>query len=49
MADFSFNQILDSISIHALVKRATTNGIGANICGYISIHALVKRATYPTK
>ena len=34
-----------AISIHALVKRATTNGIGANICGYISIHALVKRAT----
>ena len=27
------------------MKRATTNGIGANICGYISIHALVKRAT----
>ena len=33
------------ISIHALVKRATTLNIIGDILPYISIHALVKRAT----
>ena len=33
------------ISIHALVKRATTIAIGLIIAIAISIHALVKRAT----
>ena len=34
-----------NISIHALVKRATTNSLGALLQKWISIHALVKRAT----
>ena len=34
-----------AISIHALVKRATTQIAGKEICVCISIHALVKRAT----
>ena len=34
-----------SISIHALVKRATQNTITTSVSGAISIHALVKRAT----
>ena len=33
------------ISIHALVKRATTKSLGALPQKWISIHALVKRAT----
>ena len=33
------------ISIHALVKRATTPYSGKTIYTLISIHALVKRAT----
>ena len=36
------------ISIHALVKRATTQITGKEICVCISIHALVKRATNST-
>ena len=35
----------ESISIHALVKRATPIGVGDNFADEISIHALVKRAT----
>ncbi len=39
---------LDKISIHALVKRATTRTSEEVINGIkISIHALVKRATIP--
>ena len=34
-----------SISIHALVKRATTKSLGGLPQKWISIHALVKRAT----
>ena len=34
-----------AISIHALVKRATTGRAGSARTGGISIHALVKRAT----
>ena len=34
-----------SISIHALVKRATTDTVIDTETGEISIHALVKRAT----
>ena len=37
------------ISIHALVKRATTKSLGALLQKWISIHALVKRATYLVK
>ena len=33
------------ISIHALVKRATTTCTAYDAVEYISIHALVKRAT----
>ena len=33
------------ISIHALVKRATTDTITNSLLKLISIHALVKRAT----
>ena len=36
------------ISIHALVKRATTIDQGGNKYDQISIHALVKRATTDT-
>ena len=35
-----------TISIHALVKRATGYVKGDVIITYISIHALIKRATY---
>ena len=35
-----------TISIHALVKRATDGGSNIIVQGYISIHALVKRATF---
>ena len=35
----------DEISIHALVKRATTNTGDYSAASVISIHALVKRAT----
>ena len=34
-----------SISIHALVKRATEQTVGRELTQNISIHALVKRAT----
>ena len=36
---------LNSISIHALVKRATLTDVIQEITWGISIHALVKRAT----
>ena len=36
---------LGSISIHALVKRATPSASGVSVEMWISIHALVKRAT----
>ena len=36
-----------SISIHALVKRATTLSESPDLIQSISIHALVKRATVP--
>ena len=39
------HQILNYISIHALVKRATKSKSGAIATRIISIHALVKRAT----
>ena len=38
-----------TISIHALVKRATLSKIGLFFVKSISIHALVKRATLRTK
>ena len=34
-----------TISIHALVKRATQSALDGGLCLWISIHALVKRAT----
>ena len=37
-----------TISIHALVKRATLHLRSRHLQGLISIHALVKRATYAT-
>ena len=37
--------ILNAISIHALVKRATPDCYAGQFFGGISIHALVKRAT----
>ena len=38
-----------SISIHALVKRATFKSAVAFSTADISIHALVKRATFPQR
>ena len=37
--------IIQVISIHALVKRATKCALRSGFCYFISIHALVKRAT----
>ena len=43
------SSIIGDISIHALVKRATTNPDGSFPLWVISIHALVKRATPSSK
>ena len=43
------NMLSESISIHALVKRATFETLKESNFSDISIHALVKRATYNKK
>ena len=43
--DSHIKKMTDEISIHALVKRATTMRFKLYLAGVISIHALVKRAT----
>ena len=40
-----FNMQMTAISIHALVKRATSKSTSISMFVFISIHALVKRAT----
>ena len=45
---FPFVVVVLSISIHALVKRATWTHKVKEFDSYISIHALVKRATDET-
>ena len=41
--------IIENISIHALVKRATFIASPIFLGNFISIHALVKRATFQPK